>query len=62
MSGSAEHEIYQRRRGRLLVTAALLAGFVALLFGVTVVKLREDARSPFTEYWNPSYNDGAPQQ
>ncbi|MEL6979811.1 MAG: hypothetical protein AAGM38_14165 [Pseudomonadota bacterium] len=60
MSGSAEHEIYKRRRGRNIAVAALVGGFVVLLFTVTLVKLQENARSPFTEYWNPSYADGVP--
>lgn len=56
MSGDKPHDLYDRRRGRNLWVAAALAGVVALLFTVTVVKLQEgqNARSPFYEYWNPN--------
>ncbi|MEM9723983.1 MAG: cytochrome C oxidase assembly protein [Pseudomonadota bacterium] len=58
MSGHREHEIFKRRRARNLAVLALLGGFVVLLFTVTIVRMGENARSPFTEFWNPSYSDG----
>ena len=33
-----EHEIHQRRKGRNWGVGLLLVGFVALIFGLTVVK------------------------
>ncbi|MGX9856059.1 hypothetical protein ACR03S_11540 [Limimaricola variabilis] len=33
-----EHELHHRRRGRNLGVGLLLVGFVALMFGLTVVK------------------------
>ncbi|MBV1866671.1 MAG: hypothetical protein KUG69_02010 [Marinosulfonomonas sp.] len=35
-----EHEIHQRRFGRNLGLGLVLAGFVALVFGLTVVKVK----------------------
>jgi len=34
-----EHELHRRRRGRNLAVLAILIGFIALLFWVTIVKL-----------------------
>jgi CHASE2 domain-containing sensor protein len=34
-----EHEIHQRRRGRNLGVGLLLAGMIAIVFGLTVVKV-----------------------
>jgi hypothetical protein len=34
-----EHELHQRRRGRNAGVGVLLVGFVALIFGLTVVKV-----------------------
>lgn len=36
---SREHELHQRRRGRNAWLGGILAGFVLLVFAVTVVKL-----------------------
>lgn len=43
-----EHEIHRRRWGRNLGLGLVLAGFVALIFGVTVVKISklEEGRLP----------------
>ena len=37
----AEHEIHSRRRSRNVGLAVVLAGFVALVFGLTVVKVQQ---------------------
>jgi hypothetical protein len=34
-----EHELHQRRRGRNVGVGLLLVGFVAVIFGLTVVKV-----------------------
>jgi hypothetical protein len=34
-----EHELHRRRRGRNIALAAVLLGFVVLVFAVTIVKL-----------------------
>jgi hypothetical protein len=34
-----EHELHQRRRGRNIGVGLLLAGFIAIVFGLTVVKV-----------------------
>lgn len=34
-----EHELHQRRRGRNIGVGLLLAGFIAVVFGLTVVKV-----------------------
>lgn len=43
-----EHEIHRRRWGRNLGLGLVLAGFVALIFGVTVAKISqlEEGRLP----------------
>lgn len=40
------HEIHRRRFGRNLGVALLLAGFIALMFGLTVVKVTEGTFEP----------------
>lgn len=40
------HEMHRRRFGRNLGVALLLAGFVALMFGLTVVKMSEGRFQP----------------
>lgn len=40
MAIKAEHEIHQRRFSRNLGVGLVLAGFVVLMFGLSVVKLR----------------------
>lgn len=37
----AEHEIHSRRRSRNVGLAVVLVGFVALVFGLTVVKVQQ---------------------
>jgi Na+/H+-dicarboxylate symporter len=39
MAIRVEHEIHTRRRGRNLGVGLILVGFVALVFGLTVVKV-----------------------
>ena len=34
-----EHELHQRRRGRNVGVGLLLVGFIAVIFGLTVVKV-----------------------
>jgi hypothetical protein len=40
MSFRPDHEIYKRRFGRNLGLGLALAGFVAVMFGLTVVKVK----------------------
>lgn len=42
MSLSKQHEIHKRRFSRNLGLGLVLAGFVALVFGLTVVKVSND--------------------
>jgi len=39
MAIKVEHEIHERRKGRNLGVGLVLVGFVALVFGLTVVKV-----------------------
>ena len=39
MAIKVEHELHQRRRGRNVGVGLLLAGFIAIVFGLTVVKV-----------------------
>ena len=41
-----EHELHQRRKGRNGAVLALLVGFAALLFAVTIVKLGDNVANP----------------
>lgn len=41
MTMKVEHEIHQRRLGRNMGVALLLAGFVAIVLGLTIVKVRQ---------------------
>lgn len=41
-----EHELHRRRRGRNFAVGAVLAAFVALLFGVTLAKLGDRVVKP----------------
>lgn len=41
MAIRVEHEIHERRKGRNFGVLALLAGFIAIVFGLTVVKVLE---------------------
>lgn len=38
-----EHELHRRRRSRNVGLGLVLVGFVALVFGLTVVKVRQGA-------------------
>lgn len=42
MALSRQHELHKRRFGRNLGLGLVLAGFVALVFGLTVVKVSND--------------------
>jgi len=42
MSFREEHELHKRRFGRNLGLGLVLAGFVALVFGLTVVKVTNE--------------------
>ncbi|MEM7545992.1 MAG: hypothetical protein AAF367_10690 [Pseudomonadota bacterium] len=46
MIGREEHDLHRRRRGRNMALGALLIGFVALLFGVTIAKLGDNVIKP----------------
>ncbi|MBB5722489.1 CHASE2 domain-containing sensor protein [Loktanella ponticola] len=39
MAFKVEHEIHQRRKGRNMGVGLLLAGMIAIVFGLTVVKV-----------------------
>lgn len=39
MTIKVEHELHHRRRGRNVGVGLLLAGFIAIVFGLTVVKV-----------------------
>ena len=42
MSFRAQHELHRRRFGRNLGLGLVLAGFVALVFGLTIAKVSDD--------------------
>jgi high-affinity Fe2+/Pb2+ permease len=42
MNFSKEHELHQRRKGRNLGLGLVLVAFVAIVFGLTVVKVSGD--------------------
>lgn len=46
MIGREEHDLHRRRRGRNIAVGALLIGFVALMFGVTIAKLGVNVIKP----------------
>jgi hypothetical protein len=46
MSLRVEHELHRRRFGRNLGVALVLAGFIAVVFGLTVVKVTSGAFEP----------------
>ena len=41
MSFGREHDLHKRRKGRNLSLGLVLIGFVAIMFGLTVVKVTE---------------------
>ena len=50
MSLSKQHEIHTRRYGRNVGVGLLLVGVIAIIFGLTVVKVtNEDFTTPSTE-------------
>ncbi len=46
MSLKVTHELHQRRLGRNVGLALVLAGFIAVVFGLTVVKVTSGAFEP----------------
>ena len=42
MNFPKEHELHQRRKGRNLGLGLVLVAFVAIVFGLTVVKVSDD--------------------
>ncbi|MEM7213180.1 MAG: hypothetical protein AAF479_15050 [Pseudomonadota bacterium] len=46
MAIEREHDLHKRRRGRNFAVLAVLAGFAALLFAVTIVKLGDNVANP----------------
>lgn len=46
MIGREEHDLHRRRRGRNMALGAVLIGFVAILFGVTIAKLGDNVVKP----------------
>ena len=42
-----EHELHRRRRARNLALLAVLLGFIALLFFVTIAKMGANAGNPW---------------
>ncbi len=41
MTLQVEHELHERRKGRNYGLGLILAGFIAIIFGLTVVKVLE---------------------
>lgn len=41
MAIHAEHELHQRRKSRNIGIGLVLVGFIAIVFGLTVVKVRQ---------------------
>lgn len=53
MALSKQHEIHTRRKGRNIGVALVLASFIALVFGLTVVKVtRGDFELPSAQATN----------
>ena len=46
MALGKQHEIHTRRYGRNVGVGLLLAGFIAIIFGLTVVKVTRDDYEP----------------
>jgi len=42
MSLVKQHELHKRRKGRNIGVGIVLAGFIAIIFGLTVVKVTSD--------------------
>ncbi|SLN57964.1 hypothetical protein PSA7680_03050 [Pseudoruegeria aquimaris] len=59
MAIQKEHEIHQRRFGRNLGVGLCLIGFVAIVFGLTVVKVtRGDPMQGFDHAVRPEMTEG----
>ncbi len=50
-----EHELHQRRRGRNIGVGLVLAAFIAIIFGLTVVKV---SRGDYQMQPQPGVSDG----
>jgi hypothetical protein len=60
MAIQVEHEVHRRRFGRNLGVGLLLAGFVALVFALTVVKVtRGDPMQGYDHVLRPEYGKAA---
>lgn len=46
MALSRQHELHRRRKGRNLGVALVLVGFIAIVFGLTVVKVTRGDYEP----------------
>ncbi len=53
-----EHELHARRKGRNIALGLVLAGFIALVFAVSIVKLSQPQNEDYTAP-NFSPNAGA---
>ncbi|MGH1356407.1 MAG: hypothetical protein ACRBBS_15170 [Thalassovita sp.] len=53
MSIQVEHELHKRRFGRNLGVGLVLAAFIAIVFGLTVVKVTSGGLGP-----NPATQEG----
>ncbi len=54
MGLAREHEMHRRRLGRNLGVGLLLGGFVAIIFGLTVVKARRGDEMRSYEHIRPA--------
>ncbi|WP_095589307.1 hypothetical protein [Actibacterium ureilyticum] len=62
MALKAEHDLHKRRFGRNLGLGIVLAGFVALVFGLTVVKVSNgDSMEAFDHTARPGLTEGTGQ-
>ncbi|APX89364.1 hypothetical protein BV394_06230 [Brevirhabdus pacifica] len=60
MAFGKDHELHQRRFGRNLWVGACLLGFVAIVFGLTVVKVTRDGPiEGFDHTVRPQMTEGA---
>ncbi|MBT0955990.1 hypothetical protein IV417_01205 [Alphaproteobacteria bacterium KMM 3653] len=56
-----EHEIHQRRKGRNMGVGLLLLGMVAIVFGLTVVKVKNlGAIEKFDHVYRPAIDPTIP--
>ena len=55
MSGTRNHELYGRRKGRNIGLAVVLGAFIVLVFGLTIAKVsRGDRLEGFDHTYRPS--------